>query len=149
MQLRSSSIRNGFTVIELVVAIGVLMTIFGLGTFVSMDLYHAHLFEAEKSTLLSVLEKARGQAQHHMRGSAHGVSIQSPAAVLFSGASFSLRDTSQDISFPLSQAIHRSGLTEVVFASLTARVTTPGEILLVAGARSAAITINSEGRIDW
>lgn len=150
MQSHNNSTRsNGFTIIELIVAIGVLMTIFSLGIFVSMDLYQAHLFESEKSTLISILEKARGQAQHHISGSAHGVTIQSTTAVLFSGSSYSLRDTAYDISFPLAPSIRRSGLPEIVFAPLTAQVATPGEISLTIGARTAAISMNSEGQIDW
>ncbi len=139
----------GFTLIELVVALGVLTVIFGLGTFVSMDLYRAHLFDSEKTTLLTIMHKARGQSQHHIGGVAHGVYISPTATILFTGSSYGARDASKDISFPCSPSIHESGLAEIVFAPLTAQVAVPGVLTLTDGVRFATIIVNSEGQIDW
>lgn len=140
--------KGGFTLVELVVSLGILVFIFGLGSFVSMDVYRAHIFASEKTTLLTILQKARSQAQNHIGSVAHGVYIAPSAYILFSGSSYDARDISKDISFPVSPSIHESGLQEVVFVPLTAQVELPGDITLMDSVRSGTLSINEEGRID-
>lgn len=146
---RNQKFTTGFTLIELVVALGIVVVIFGLGTFVSMDLYRAHVFTAEKTTLLTLLQKARSQAQHHIGGMAHGVSVTESAYILFSGPSYALRNTSKDIPFPTSPSIQKSGLSEIIFAPLTAQVSSPGSMTLTSDSHSVTLSVNSEGQIDW
>lgn len=146
--IRSETFTAGFTLIELVVSIGILIIIFGLGAFVSMDTYRTQAFASEKTTLHTLLQKARSQAQHHVDGKAHGVYVTQSAYILFTGSSYAMRDTAKDISFPATPSIRESGLSEIVFAPLTARVASPGSMTLTDGVRSATFFVNDEGGID-
>jgi len=134
---------------EIVISLGILSTIFSLGAFVSMDLYRSHVFAAEKMTLLTLLQKARGQSLHHINSAGHGVAIQSNAYIAFTGASYAQRDSIQDISFPAAPTIQRNGISEIAFTPLDAQVLTPGTITLSDTAHSATIVINAEGGVDW
>jgi prepilin-type N-terminal cleavage/methylation domain-containing protein len=139
---------NGFTLIELVVALALLMIIFGMGTFVSMDLYRAHIFNAEKITLITLLQKARGQSQHHIFSVSHGIAVKEHAYILFTGLSYALRDTAYDISFPSTNSIQKEGSAEIVFSPLISHGATSASITLHEGARSTTISVNAEGRIN-
>ncbi|MBI4268267.1 prepilin-type N-terminal cleavage/methylation domain-containing protein [Candidatus Uhrbacteria bacterium] len=143
----SSSDSKGFTLLEVVIALGIFALIFSLGPYVGMDLYRSHVFRSDILTLATLLRKARSQSLHRIDGAPHGVSITSSAYVFFTGDSYALRRPEFDIEFPAHRAVAKTGLPEIVF-SYDAQVSHPGTIVFSDGSRVSSIVINSEGGID-
>ena len=153
------SARMGFTLIEILVVVALLTIVSGLGLIVGMDSYRGYLFRTDRDTLVSLLERARGQAVNNMcigasctNGRPHGVFIDMAGSryLLFQGATYATRDSAADEVIVASSAIYRSGLSEVVFEQLSGNANPQGDIVLsgVVGAVSTT-SINAAGRISW
>jgi prepilin-type N-terminal cleavage/methylation domain-containing protein len=140
---------SGFTLIEILIAMAILVIILGLGYFVGFDFYRNYALHSEKDVLVSVLRKARSQALNNVGASAHGVYIGDSSYTIFYGSSYVSRNAQYDENIKKAPGISATGLNEVVFAPLTATSTASSTITLNNAKKSFFIDINYEGRISW
>ena len=147
--------RRGFTLIEVLITIGLLGLIAGLGVFVSMDSYRGNLFRAERNIVVSILQKARSQAIHNVcvgsvcaDGQLHGVHFDPNQYAIFQGAIYNPADINNEV-IQANSNVHNSGLANIVFSQLEG--TTSGGTLTLTdnSGHTSAITINNEGQIIW
>ncbi len=152
---------RGFSLIEVMIVLGLFALIGGLGLIISMDTYRGHNFGSERNVLLSTLEKARSQAISNMcfgagctDGKKHGVHVTPTGYTIFQGSSWGSRDTAVDEVVALESAsVVISGLTDVIFAELegTASFNPVGSHTITltdsSGKDSSTVSITSEGRI--
>src|ERR1044072_4262622 len=74
MALHSISIRNrGFTLIEILITIGLIGLIAALGLFISLNFYKNYSFRSERNVIVSILQKARSQSMDNIDEQRHGV----------------------------------------------------------------------------
>lgn len=148
----------GFTILEILVVIGLLSVISSFALIVGMDSYRSYSFRADRDTLVSLLQRARSQSVNNLcigsgsctGGRPHGLAIFPDSYVLFQGSSYALRDTAADERIPASTAILRTGLSEVVFAQLSGSAAPSGDITLKGGnGQISTTTISSVGQIVW
>lgn len=147
--LRTSSRNHGFTVIELILAIGILSILVGFGLVISLDFYRQEVLSAERDNVVSMLRRARNEAQNNINQSNHGVFFGSSAYTIFQGGSYAARNPDFDENFPKSSGITIGGLSEIVFNSLDGGSNVSGTISLSNGVKNVNIFANYEGRIDW
>lgn len=155
---------RGFTLVEVLVTISIMMIIGGLGLVFGLDSLRSYAFRSDRDLLVSALQYSRATAMGNMcrnntdsscvGGRSHGVHLADSSITLFQTSSaasdYSSRDASADLVLPLSPATVLSGVTDVVFAQLSGDVAVPGEMTLTSvGGRSSKITIGSEGQIEW
>lgn len=150
--LHTSRRDNGFTLIELIIVLAITTTILGVGFFVSLDAYRQHVFQSERTVLVSVLQKARSRALSNMYQSAHGVCYEEPNYIIFRGTTcasglFGNEEIPSNISLARASRFSNSFPT-VIFTPLSA-TTTPTSIALTDGVRNASIDIKYEGTINW
>src|SRR4051812_38879538 len=75
----------GFSLIEILVVMGLLVLMSGFGLFVSMETYQGSNFSCDRSLFVAALQRARAQAIHNMcygtctDGVAHGVHVDTAA----------------------------------------------------------------------
>jgi len=138
----------GFTLIEILVVLGILSIIATFGYLVTMDFYKSYAFNAERDTIVAILQKARSQSLANINESAHGVHFDSEQYVIFQGSAYNSNDNFNQI-IPSAFGITHSGITDVVFFQLSGDVGSSGSLILSDGKRSAVISINSEGQINW
>jgi prepilin-type N-terminal cleavage/methylation domain-containing protein len=138
----------GFTLIEIIVVIGILGILSSLGYLVTMDFYKSYAFNAERDTIVAILQKTRSQSLANINESSHGVHFGSGQYVIFQGLAYNSGDAFNQAILS-SFAITHSGLTDVVFTQLSGDASPSGSLILSDGKRSAAIFINSEGQINW
>ena len=146
--------KKGFTLIEVLVVIGILGMILAFGFVTSLGSFKRNTFQTEQSILVSVLEKARSYSLNNMFESPHGVCYIDPNYVIFKGAVCILSSTnelvlananiasSSDFSTSLSPA------APIIFSQLTGN-TSSTTIYMTDGIKSAYININNEGTINW
>ena len=155
MELRNTSRRKGFTLIEVIVVIGLLGLIAAIGLFISFDFYKSYSFRSEKSVVISALQKARGQALANINQSNHGVHYGSGADchlfskcyVIFEGNTFNAGSDSNNEIQAVS-AVSVNWTSDVLFNQLDGAANSV-TITLTQDTRSITITTNNEGRIDW
>ena len=165
---------KGFTLIEVLIAMAILVIILSLGLFISFDFYKSYAFRSEKNIVVSVLQKARSESLNNINQTRHGVHFEaSPSLkyILFECPAASPQCTyyntgsSTDIiidsSYGASIANPLPLPFDVIFGQLSGDCipssgATPfacdslnQPITISYGARSYNITVNSEGRIDW
>ncbi len=146
MRIRSSP---GFSIIEVVMVIGIIAIVFGLGLSFSLSIYQSQMLNAERDNLAVILGRARSEALSNLNESDHGVYIGSDNYVIFQGDTYASRNAAGDEIFPRTGGLIISGLSEVNFRSLDARVAGPGTVTLTNGIRTVAVSVNGEGMIDW
>lgn len=142
----------GFTLIELITVLAITTTILSIGLFISLDAYRQYVFQAERTTLVSVLQKARSRALANMYQSPHGVCYREPNYIMFRGTNCVLGIAGNE-EIPSNTSLAQSSIflnsfPTIIFAQLSA-TTTPATVLLTDGVRQAVIHINYEGAISW
>jgi Tfp pilus assembly protein FimT len=138
---------TGFTLIEITLVIALIIIIFGFGLTISFDSFRKNYLKTERDTLISVLQKARGEAINNVNDTQHGFYFDGTDYVLFEGSS---SPGTQELKITKNPSITISGLTEVVFEQLSGDANSVGDIILSDGINPAVtININQEGRINW
>ncbi len=143
--------KSGFTLVEVLVVLGLLLLLVGLGGLGSMEAYRSYVFTAETHTLVSVLERARSQALVNKQQLPHGVCYQAPHYILFQGTECVDTPSSERIRTARSIADASDFDTMfpvVIFTPLTA-TTVSATIHVTDGLRTTDIVINDEGAIFW
>jgi prepilin-type N-terminal cleavage/methylation domain-containing protein len=147
---------SGFTLIEVLVVLGILTILSTLGYLVTIDFYKSYAFNSERDTLVSILQKARTQSLSNINQSPHGVYMDGLNYLIFQGSSYVSRVPSFDRSIPVFPGISivpQAPLPplplQVVFTQLSGDPDTAGNIVLTDGKRTATIFLNSGGQINW
>jgi prepilin-type N-terminal cleavage/methylation domain-containing protein len=148
LKINEQGINLGFTLVEVIVVIGILSVLASFGGLITMDFYRSYAFNAERDTVIAILQKARSQSLANINNSAHGAHFGSGQYVIFQGSVYNSA-SSLNQNIPAGVGMTVSGPTDIVFAQLSGDVNPGGSLTLTDGKRSAEITINSEGRIDW
>lgn len=145
----------GFSLVEVVVVMSLVATIFGLGFVVSTSSLARSTVHEERDRLVALaLLPIRNQALTNSGMSHHSVFIDNSLKryVLFLGATYSeTNPTNRPIPF-LNKRINvtPSSANPISFAALSAEVTSgTGTITLTQGEHSSTVEINARGLIEW
>ncbi|MDD4988825.1 MAG: prepilin-type N-terminal cleavage/methylation domain-containing protein [Candidatus Pacebacteria bacterium] len=147
------SFQKGFTLVEILVVVGLFGIILGLSLPVGVDFYRSYLFRSEKSMLVSVLQKARSEAMNNIDETTHGVHIDDKGYTIFRGEFFNEGSISNEF-IAKNPSIAVSTSTDIIFEQLTGDPVPPfggGEATttITDGIHTEVITINNEGRINY
>ena len=167
LKIPSSQIKNsasGFTLIEVIMVMGLMAVVAGLTAFFSLDDYRAYAFRGERDLIVNVLTKARGQAMSNVclgspctEGKAHGVRVDeaNKRYIIFQETTYTEGAATNEI-ISSEQAITASCasspcLTDIVFSQLSGRPVPASWAVTLSDnyGHSSVISINSEGRIEW
>ena len=150
--------KKGFTLIEVLVVIGILGIILALALVTSLGSFKRNTFQTEQSILVSVLEKARNKSMNNMFELSHGVCYISPNYVIFrdSPSTRCIAEVTTNEIIPADGNIANlsnfsaslSPTNSVIFSQLTGK-TASTTIFMTDGIKSTYITINNEGTINW
>jgi prepilin-type N-terminal cleavage/methylation domain-containing protein len=149
---------RGFTLLEVVIVMAIMVIILGFGLFTTLDAYSGFIFRSERNNLVSILTRARSQALNNVNESPHGVCYISPNYILFRGPTCTPGLSTNEV-IGGSSAVTVSGISQakpVVFEQLTGRLipqispeTKELEIVITTATRGATTSINNLGRINW
>lgn len=139
--------KAGFTLIEVLIVLGILLIIFSVGGPISFNFYLDYQLDAENNLLLSILRHARNLSMVNHNESDHGLYIKTDEFVIFQGASYATRVASQDRGFPRAAVIAATGPAEIIFSSLSGAASASSTYSLNDGRRTRDIFVNSEGLV--
>ncbi|MCK5027430.1 MAG: hypothetical protein KAS07_03350 [Candidatus Pacebacteria bacterium] len=139
---------TGFSVIEMLIVIGVVMLIVGITAPVGFRYYQTQLLDESACLVFDTLRRAQQNALFQKKDSRFGVFFEENSFTLFEGNTFLTRDENEDEIFILSNNISLGGLQEVVFSRKYGTTTTGGEIVISMGERVKYVDINTKGRVD-
>ena len=113
--------RAGFTIVEVLIVIGISAIIFALVGPIAFNFYSNYQFDSEYKLLGSLLRYARNLSMTNHNEADHGLYVDGSNFVVFQGPNYATRDISQDKRFPRNTVISVSGPTELVFTALSGR----------------------------
>ena len=144
--------QQGFTLIEVLIAVAILTFLGVMGTIVGLDSYQKYLFRSDLDTATALLSKARSSAIHSIGETSHGVCFADPDKpdyfILFRGTSCTGRDESFDLLVEKSKVTIVTGADEVVFSPPSGE-STEQTLTLDNSIQTFEIKINKEGGLDW
>lgn len=154
-----ADMQAGFSLIELVVVLGIVVTIAGMGLIMTMEEYRGYAFRSQRDVLVASLLRARSQSMNTIclgagcvGGVPHGVEILNNRIIIFQGSDYLHRDTAVDeeILFSyLGGRISPPPPTEVVFESQNGDVLHDVNFVYQDDLRHSTISINTEGAVWW
>ncbi len=149
----------GFTLVEILIVMGLITMIAAFGLFISMDVYRGNTIHSEKNIVISVLQKARSRTINNINERKHGVRFGiSPDCtdgqrcyILFEGNNWASATNKEEIPASHDLVIDNGAggpAPDVIFSQLTAE-TTNATVRMMGGAKTFKITVNAEGGISW
>ena len=147
---------RGITYIEIIVVMSIFILFGTCAAPMSFSWYRSTLSRSSRATLLIALRHARAETLAHKcggdgcsAGASHGVSIRPGRIVLFQGESYAARDETFDEVFDSDAVLATSSASEVVFASSTADVAAPFDLVIVdRDGRSSTTSVGRLGEIS-
>ena len=141
---------RGFTLIEVVITVGLIAIIASLGMFLSFDFYRGFAFLSEQKTIISILQKARNSAMSNINEKPHGVHFEPSCYIVFEGIydGSGCDDTTHEVIIVQpTMSIVPPLPPDVIFGQLGANASATA-FTLTNGLKSATISIAENGRID-
>jgi type II secretory pathway pseudopilin PulG len=139
----------GFTMVEILVALGIFTLIMSLGLFLSMDFYRTFAFNYERNLLATSLLAARSRSLANINQAPHGIHFDSSGYIIFEGASFNPADPKNQ-TVPTSYKISISGPSDIIFSQLSGEAGSDISLSISDSAHPPVlILINREGGIEW
>ncbi len=151
----------GFTLIEIVITMTIIVMLGGWGLFYNLNNLRYHSFASDQEMLISILQYARGKAMANtcdnpcFSGQPYGVYIENDKFIIFQGQNYSSATHENDILLTTNSNLIHSGINEIYFDQVTGNAhsnqSPPWEIILASTLNNEnfTITINSEGQILW
>lgn len=141
---------SGFTLVELLLSVAIITLLAGMSVPVFATFNQRNDLDLTTFTIASMLRRAQTYARGSDLDSQWGVYVQSGSAVVFKGASYAARDSTQDETTTLPAAIIPSGTSEIVFAKLSGSPATTGAITLTNNTNDArTVSINAKGMVGY
>jgi prepilin-type N-terminal cleavage/methylation domain-containing protein len=142
--------KQGFTLVELLIVFAIFAILFLIVGSISYNTLPKSQLLAESAVVTQTLRKAQARSVSQRSDSQWGVNITSSTVTLFAGSSYASRDTAQDEQHQCPNGISASGLSEVVFQTITGETSNTGIITLTTQAtgESESITVSETGLID-
>jgi type II secretory pathway pseudopilin PulG len=138
---------SGFTIVELILVIGLILTLGGFMLSFGLGFYRSQVLEDATARINTVLREAQGKAFYEKRDASFGVRFKPDSYIFFQGESFSGRVSELDLTYDLPEPVSISGPDEVVFTQGSGTSTFSGVLTLKLGVKKREIEINSEGKI--
>jgi len=140
---------NGFTLIEIVLSLSIIILIFGISIPFYQDFQIRNGLDVGVNTIVENLRRAQALSIAVEEDSSWGVNISGNQVFLFKGSSFATRDVDFDEVSELLQAITSSGINEIVFSKLDGLPNNTGVIDLSASGNTRTILINEKGILTY
>ena len=140
--------QKGFTILELMLVVGMLIVIFSLGFPIAFDFYKNYQLRAEGDKFISLLETTRNSSMINLGQLPHGIYRDNDNFITFEGSSFATRNQSQDQNFPRAKTISVAGPNEIIFNSLSGQ-TDSSAFVFNNGIKYFNVYVNQEGQINW
>ncbi len=146
--------KKGFTLIEVLVVLGMMAIFATMGLVFSFDSYRGYLFRSEYTTTVNLLAKARNRAINNFNESNHGVAILDGEYRLFKTSDYDPSDSDTYESFPRNNELTFDGPEEIIFEQLSGNLIEcdgedPCTYTFGYGLKTKSITINDMGGITW
>lgn len=139
---------KGYTLIELLLVIGIFAIMITFATPVTLDFFTRNEVINTQQQTKHFLFRAQTLARAGAGDSQWGVRILSGNLTLFRGSSYASRNAQYDEITTFATSITATGSSEIVFARFSGVPASASAIFLSNKNANRTISVNTEGRID-
>lgn len=142
---------RGFTLVELVIVLAIMLLLSAVvGTLASNTLPKSQL-ASEIALVADTLRRAQALTIAGKHDSPWGAHFTGSTMTLFAGSSYATRDPQYDALHTFPDGLAVSGLTDVVFVSVSGETANVGIVTLTASSTSESrtITVNAQGLVEY
>lgn len=132
--------------IEVIIVIAILSIILGMGAVFMTDAIGRSVALNEQNLVSTLLIGQRTKALSNINQTSHGLKVEASQYTLFEGVSFAAGTNKRSIA--KGAGVTTGGDTEFVFGQLSGTSTT-ASMTITDGAKTATISVNAEGRVEW
>lgn len=150
---KTSTNGNGFSLIELLIVVALIMIIAGFSMTLSTSAIMRSNAADERDFIVALLTESRARALSNVDESAHGVYIDTGVRkyLTYERRGGCTRATTSVIEIPFVSSASVGGTLDRCFAPLSLRVSAgnTGTTTIALGGSTTTVNVNSVGRIDW
>ncbi len=140
--------RSGFTLVELLIVVGMMAVFAGLAATVSFPAIRNAEFDRVRETVRSELVAAQADTIAGTLDSAWGVAFSANAITRYKGMSYATRSTTYDHTTSFGDGVVLSGTTDIGFNRPTGLPTSTATIVMTSGVLHATTTVSTMGMIS-
>ncbi len=152
MKSRNTSLANGFTLIEILILLGLFAILASIGLIMGVDSIGRSTVHNERDTVVLLLQGARARALANVHESAQGVRLTPSSIILYEGASYpgaNARTVERNNGIVITDSGSNTTF-DIIFAQLSGSVGVgAGTVTFSDGAKTSTLDINGEGRLEW
>lgn len=134
----------GFTLIEVLVTLGIFIFIISFALGVGLDTFARTSINDERDTAIYLLSKVRARSLNNINEAAHGFRIDGDDFVIFE-----VGGAEEAVPYNDNFTISGDNDSEVVFAQLTGGTGETETFTITGTGGSKTVTVNQEGAIVW
>jgi prepilin-type N-terminal cleavage/methylation domain-containing protein len=140
---------QGFTLVEVLLVVALMAMVAGMMVFIDRTYIVRNDLDVSTRLVTESLRQAQALAMDGQADSPWGIRIQSNMVTVFSGTSYTERNTENDLVQTLPSSVGISGIHEVVFSKLWGEPNTTGNVVLSTSVNSSrVVSINAKGSIS-
>ena len=141
--------KNGFTLTELLVVLGIITLMLGISTAAYKSFQFKTDIDSAQNSVVQSLRRAQILAQGVNGDSNWGVYIQGGSVTVFKGNDYFGRDISADELTEISNRINLGATYEVVFSKFSGEPGWTGDVVLSSGDLSHSVSVNEKGVVSY
>ena len=141
---------RGFTLIELVIVMAILLILFAVVGTISSGMLPRNQLSIEGGLIQETLRRAQALTIAGKQDELWGVHFTSSTMTLFGGTSYAMRDIDYDELHSFPAGLTLGGLTDIVFSAPLGETSNTGDVSLTSNSTSEIVTIsvNASGLVS-
>lgn len=139
---------KGFTLIEIILVIAIMIIVAGITTPVVSSYLRQEEVAKSVDMFCLKMKEARDLAINQTDDSSFGIAITDSSFTLFKGNSYTNRDVADDFVYVMPAQVTISGLSEIIFNKVTGKSSSATVYTIYDKDKSYKISIDSEGFIS-
>ncbi len=147
--LKFQTSNAGFTLIELIVVIGIVVLLAAIFLPIGFNFYRLQIFNRINDQVIWLIKEARAGALSQKGDLNFGVHLEGDQIIAYQGNNFSERQSDLDQVYPIPSFIKFSGISDISFNPGSALPSQGGTISISYNESVKNISINSLGTIDY
>ncbi len=141
--------KNGFTLVELILTIALMVTSMAIAAPVFQSFLFQNQVELALDSSVRAVRYAQLLSTESTENSGWSVNFQPSVITVYLGNDFNLRDPVYDITFSVDSSIALSGLANISFTAISGTTTNTGNITVSKNSESKSFSINERGTITY
>ena len=149
---KNSSIKNGFTLVEIIIVIALIAVLSGMSAEVYFNQRDKYSTDKDADSIVSIMEKARNMSLNRKNDSSYGIHIASSTLSVFSGTSY--EDGNNVLSYDLENVDKISAISlssnklDFYFSKISGLPNATGTLVVGNKSYSRTITVYGTGVVE-